>query len=172
VTKSRYDYFDLRRRFEPAHVSLAIVAESPPVSGKYFYDPAGRVTEPLFSALMKSLGEKPASKEAGLRAFRERGWILVDATYEPVNGMTPSQRDVVILRDNPLLVADLRRLAAGRTMPVVLVKANVCQLLEPLLQQGGFNVLNNGRAIYFPAAGQQGRFHQQFATVVGEANLL
>ncbi len=53
VQKQRSDYLSLRRAFEPMGV---IVAESPPISGKYFYDPDGEVSEPLFNALMKQFG--------------------------------------------------------------------------------------------------------------------
>src|SRR5688572_20135704 len=80
----RNEYLSLRRRFEPETLSLVIVAESPPQSGKYFYNPDGAVTEPLFAALMKALGISPNTKASGLRTFQQRGWILVDATYEPV----------------------------------------------------------------------------------------
>jgi hypothetical protein len=52
----------MRRRFEPA---LAVVAESPPVFGKYVYDPVGQVTEPLFLALIRRMGEAPTTKEVG-----------------------------------------------------------------------------------------------------------
>ena len=92
--KSRSEYLDFRRRFEPAIVTLVIVAESPPVSGLYFYNSDGRVSEPLFSALMKQLGVKPRTKPEGLTEFQKRGWALVDATYEPVNGLTGRGRDL------------------------------------------------------------------------------
>ena len=75
----------MRREFEPTSVTLVIVAKSPPTSGKYFYDPDGKVSEPLFNALMKQLGIQPKTKFEGLREFQKRGWVLVDATYEPVN---------------------------------------------------------------------------------------
>ena len=53
--------------------SSFIVAESPPASGKYFYDPEGRITEPLFAALMCQLSASPKSKEEGLRQFQRTG---------------------------------------------------------------------------------------------------
>src|SRR5712691_953872 len=99
----RSDYLSFRRRFEPASVKLVIVAESPPASGKYFYNPAGSVKEPLFAALMLQLGFAPKTKEAGLREFQKRGWVLVDATYEPVNALSSPARDAVITRDYDLL---------------------------------------------------------------------
>jgi hypothetical protein len=156
----RNDYLDLRRRFEPDAVRLVIVAESPPASGRYFYDTTGSIKEPLFAALMKQLGVTPASKEEGLRAFQRRGWILVDATYEPVN--YNRDRDAVIVRDYELLRDDLNELLTDRSVPLILIKKNVCEVLEPKLREDGFNVLNAGRVIYFPSTGRQREFHRQF----------
>jgi hypothetical protein len=84
---NRSDYIAYRSKFTPAIVKLVIVAESPPASGKYFYNPAGAISEPLFAALMKQLGISPTTKEQGLREFQYKGWVLVDTTYEPVNGL-------------------------------------------------------------------------------------
>jgi hypothetical protein len=65
-----------------------------------------------------------------------------------------------------LLLDDLTSLTPTRNVPLVLVKANVCRILEPLLSKAGFNVLNGGTAIYFPSNGQQTNFKKQFAAVV------
>jgi hypothetical protein len=164
--RTRDEYVSLRRRYLPEAVKLVIVAESPPASGNYFYDSTGKVTEPLFSALMKQIGAEPRNKEDGLNAFKQSGWVLVDATYEPVNKLSNAQRDRIIERDYPLLISDLSSLVGGGPVPVVLMKANICRLLENRLKQSGFNVINKARVIYFPGAGQQGRFHSQFGEVV------
>lgn len=161
-------YLDQRRSFQPKDVQLAIVAESPPASGLYFYDPSGRVTEPLFSALMKQMGFAPSSKEMGLREFQRRGWVLVDATYEPVNKFGKAERNRVILRDYGALRDDLGSLLSSFPTPVVLLKANVCKLLEPRLREDGFNVINNGRPVYFPSNGQQREFDRQFREILTE----
>jgi hypothetical protein len=89
-------YHALRKLYEPNGLKLAIVAESPPKSGKYFYDKCGAKSEPLFSALMQRLNFIPADKNDGLREFQRRGLILVDATYEPVDGMSNGARNEVI----------------------------------------------------------------------------
>jgi hypothetical protein len=107
VQKQRGEYLSLRRQFEPTTVTLVIVAESPPASGKYFYDPDGEVSESLFNALMKQLGIQPKTKFEGLREFQKRGWVLVDATYEPVNARDKPGRDLVIARDYQELCGDL-----------------------------------------------------------------
>jgi hypothetical protein len=167
----RNDYLAMRGRYEPASVRLVIVAESPPTSGLYFYDPSGLISEPLFAAFMKQLGVSPASKDDGLREFQKRGWILVDATYQPVNEMTPSERNAVIVRDYDVLRADLTALLPGRTAPILLMKANVCELLEPRLVADGFNVLNGGRRVPFPVMHHTERFHREFAALASDAKI-
>ncbi len=68
--KKRSEYLDLRHRYEPRSVKLVVIAESPPASGLYFYDPTGAPSEPLFAALMKQLRLSPTTKEEGLRVTR------------------------------------------------------------------------------------------------------
>jgi len=51
-------YLPLRNKYRPKKIKLLILAESPPVSGKYFYDETGKTSEPLFSALMKIIAYK------------------------------------------------------------------------------------------------------------------
>jgi hypothetical protein len=164
---TRDEYHALRRRFEPETAKLLVVAESPPASGKYFYDTSGAITEALFAALMQQINCSPASKEDGLRAFQQRGWVLVDATYAPMNRLSERKRDAVIVRGYPLLRDDLTALSPDRSAPVVLLKANVCRLLDERLTGDGFRVLNRGRVVYFPSHGRQKEFHQQFGEIVG-----
>ena len=164
--KQRSEYLDLRSRFETRTSRLS---SSPSSSGLglYFYNLDGRTSEPLFSALMELLGVKPKTKLEGLREFQKRGRALVDATYELVNGLTGRGRDLVIDRDYPELRDDLRQLLAARwsTVPLVLIKANVCMLVEPKLKADGFNVLNNGRNIPFPSHGWRCKFDRLFREI-------
>jgi hypothetical protein len=174
--KPRSEYLSMRREFEPTseRVKLVIVAESPPLGGKYFYDASGEVTEPLFRALMRELGYiSLKTKSEGLRKIKQRGWVLVDATYEQVNALDGRTRDRVILRDYSQLCDDLKQLLSTRwkKVPLVLTKANVCRLLEPRLKADGFNVLNPPRhVIPFPSNGQQKNFAAKFCEVVGPSN--
>ncbi len=168
--RDRDYYLRLRRAYEPVNICLVIVAESPPASGKYFYDPTGSTKEPLFAAIMLQLGISPTTREIGLNELKQRGWILVDATYQPVDKLAKDashDSDEVIARDYPLLRDDLASLTPDRSIPVVLIKANVCRILEPLLSKDGFHVLNGGRVVYFPSNGRQMDFKKQFGAVVG-----
>jgi hypothetical protein len=73
---TRNQYLSLRRQYEPTSVKLIIVAESPPASGRFFYNTAGSTNEPLFAAMMRHLGIAPMTKETGLREFQKKGWIF------------------------------------------------------------------------------------------------
>jgi hypothetical protein len=163
---TRSEYLSFRDRYRPEPIKLLLVAESPPASGLYFYNPTGAPTEPLFAALVREIGISPSTKDEGLRAIQSRGWLLVDATYEPVNSYDDKRRDEVISRDYGLLREDLVRLAPDRIVPIVLLKANVCRLLEPRLTADGFKVLNGGRVVYFPSTGRQGKFREQFGAIL------
>ncbi len=120
--RKRNEYLALRRRFTPQMITLVVVAESPPASGRYFYDPAGALSEPLFSAMMKHHGLSPDAKENGLRAFQQLGWLLVDATYKAVNTLSDVDRDRVIAEDYQLLREDLDALLRDRSTPLLLIK--------------------------------------------------
>ena len=162
----RSAYLALRQRYRPAAIRLLVIAESPPESGLYFYELSGRPSEPLFAAMMKQLGVQAANKQEGLKAFRDHGFVLVDATYTPVNGPGGRNRNAVILADYPYLVEDLRGLGAADGLPIVLIKKNVCELLDRRLTADGFNVLNRGHIIPFPSTGHQVKFHRKFRDVV------
>lgn len=168
----RAGYLAFRNRYQPASPRLIIVAESPPFSGRYFYNSEGAATEPLFSAVMQQIGVKPLFKEQGLQRLQQIGWLLVDATYEPVNGYTARKKDSVIVRDYLQLLSDLIHLSPARSVPIVLIKVNVCRLLESRLSKDGFNVINGGKEIPFPSSGQQGKFRLAFSDVVQRAGLI
>ena len=93
----------------------------------------------------------------------------MDATYDQVD--KSKRRDETIARDYPLLRDDLTRLSPDRSIPLVLIKTNICRLLGPRLQADGFRVVNQGRDIYFPSHGNQPKFHKQFRAILNSADL-
>ncbi len=166
--KSYYLFF--RNKYIPENIRVIFVLESPPKSGKYFYNNDGRVSEPLFAAMMKAINCDARDKETGLQSFKKKGFIIVDATYVPVNNLNGKPRDEKILQNYQNLVEDLKNLLSGNNIPLIFVKANICRLLEPKLKKDGFNVLNNGVLIPFPSCGQQGNFKEKLAFVLKKAN--
>ena len=161
-------YIQLRNKHLPEELKLIFILESPPASGKYFYNETGKTSEPLFNELMKAINFKPANKKDGLTFFKSRGFFLVDATYKPVNKLTVKERKDTIISDFNNLVSDLENICSGNKVPMVLVKANVCRLLEKDLLSKGFNVINRGIVIPFPSSGQQKRFHTEIKKILNK----
>ena len=74
---NRQDYINLRNKYFPKNLKTIFVLESPPASCRYFYKPEGRVTEPLFSAMMKCvLKFQPKNKKEKTVFLRRRSTLL------------------------------------------------------------------------------------------------
>jgi hypothetical protein len=159
-------YLNLRNKYLPENLKLIFILESPPASGKYFYDETGKTSEPLFNELMKALNYKPIDKKDGLEFFKSKGYCLVDSTYKPVNKLKGKERNNTILADFNELLTDLESIDQGKKTPIILVKANVCKLLESRLLSNGFNILNKGSVIPFPSTGQQKRFQTEICKIL------
>jgi len=166
------DYIALSERFRPNRFRLIFIAESPPVGDKYFYNPDGEITEPLFAAMMKCvLDLKPEDKLEGLQKFQEKGYYLLDATYTPVNkGFKRKKRNQIILNDYDSLKAELLRIDSNKSIPVILIKKNICELLKPILRGDGFKVLNREEIIPFPSHGWQKVFCERIKKILPRIN--
>lgn len=156
-------YHNFRKEFTPEKVNIICLLESPPISGNYFYRTDGNINESLFSALMKFLEIPAQTKEQGLTEFCNRGYILVDATYTPVNNIkNPVIRNTAILDNYDNLKKDLECLKADRNQtPIILIKANIYDLFIERLPNDNFNAVNGPVKIPFPSTGQQGNFRNR-----------
>ena len=158
-------YLKMRNRYHPSNLRHIFILESPPDSGKYFYDECGKVSEFLFKAMMRFIEFTPSNKKEGLEYFQKCGYLLVDATYRQVNNLTCSERDKIICEDFDLLLEDLSNINPEKKIPLILVKANICEILEDCLEQKGFAVLNNKTKIPFPSTGNQNKFHEKLVQI-------
>jgi hypothetical protein len=159
--KPKNYYLELRSKYLPISIGAIFVLESPPISGLYFYDEAGKISEPLFMEMMKFLGINAISKRDGLIKFQNAGYLLVDATYNPVNHLQGKKRNDLIFNDFSLLLEDLNVLNTDKKIPLILIKANICRLLEKPLIESGYEVQNKGVVVPFPSTGQQKKFREQ-----------
>ena len=157
---SENHYHRLRSRFTPAIPRLILIAESPPVSGKYFYDVSGEPSEPLFRAVMTNILKiEPSTKEAGLVALKDAGIVLLDATYTPLNdGRSDAEKREVIKHDFPKLPHLLRAVLKRKRTPILVIKSNVYREIGFRLEELNYNVINQGFAVPFPSNGHQGCF--------------
>lgn len=161
------EYIAKRNKYKPEDIRAIFILESPPKSGKYFYDSDGKVSEPLFKAMMEIIGYKPTDKATGLAEFAKKGFMIVDASYTPINHYREGRdRNERIMIRYPMLVKDLLILTPDKNTPLILVKANICRLMEPRLKKDGFKVANDGLMIPFPSSGQQGNFRKEIALVL------
>ncbi len=88
---------------------------------------------------------------------------------EPVNKLSDRHRNKIIERDYPALRDDLTKLTPDRSVPVILLKVNVCQIVEAKLVRDGFNVINHDVWPPFPSNGQQNKFHDEFGAILRAA---
>ena len=162
--KMHKEYIAKRNKYKPENIRAIFILESPPKSGKYFYDPEGEVSDPLFKSMMEIIGCKPSDKSSGLAEFAKKGFFIVDASYTPVNHYKEGKdRDERIMIWRASFLKDLLSLSPDKNTPLILVKANICRLLETPLKKEGFKVANEGVVIPFPGTGQQGKFRKQIA---------
>ncbi len=126
----------LRNRYAPSDIKVVFVLESPPQGHGYFYNPEGRVSEVLFRAFMKLIDFVPITKDEGLKKLADRGYILVNPVYIPVNKLPDREADAIILRNYPKFLDDLNGLLKrNKNTPIILVKSNIFRLLEMGLRE-------------------------------------
>ena len=153
-------YIELRNKYTHEYINIIFLLESPPASGNYFYNNEGSVSEPLYSAFMDYLKIIARTKEEGLKEFCKRGYLLVDATYIPVNNIANNtERNRIIMQNYENLKTDLKNIdALNNRTPIILVKANIYELFINQLPTDGFNIVNGQTKIPFPSTGQQSKF--------------
>jgi len=174
-------FWHLAESARPAHVRVLFVAESPPQRNRrgrasYFYlpheQPPAEDPSSLFWALAEALAlpeacgttyavarrERAVMKPRLLAEFRARGMWLVDAAKCAVNGVPDdrSRQHAVGRCAETWLMRELSVLAPDR---IVLVKATVNDLLEPMLTRWGLGPrLLAGERIPHPGSGQRANF--------------
>jgi len=80
----------LRKRYRPAQVRILFVGESPPASGRFFYQADSGLYRAVHEAFVTSL---PALRDVDfLESFRGLGCYLVDLCAQPVDRMERKQR--------------------------------------------------------------------------------
>jgi hypothetical protein len=156
------DYVSLRNNYLPKKLKTIFVLESPPAGHGYFYDPTGRVSEVLFRAFMKAVIDfSPTNKDEGLKKLASEGYLLINPIYTPVNKLSDKEADKLILSNYENFKNDLRSIIGDKQIPIILVKSNICRLLEKPLLEDGFNVVNNGVLVPFPLHYHMGTFTER-----------
>lgn len=98
----------LRRRYRPAEVRLLFIGESPPASGRFFYQRDSGLYRAFRDAF---LGADPSITEDGfLASFQGSGCYLIDTCVDPVDHLDPRSRRAACLAAEPSLARQIRSL--------------------------------------------------------------
>ena len=157
---------EYRDKYTPTDIKVIFILESPPEGHGFVYDPNGHTGEVLFRTFMKLIGLAPKTKEEGLEALKQKGILLINPTYVPVNKLKDTEADKIIMGNYDNFVDDLLVHNPKKQIPLILVKANICRLLNDPLKKDGFAVLNDGVMIPFPVHYHQERFHKLVSEMI------
>jgi hypothetical protein len=151
MTKNQERYVRMRDAFLPKKIKMIFIAESPPAGDNFFYQLPGHTHELLYRSIMKTIFKKQFnSKKEGLEAFAQAGYFLMDPIYKPVNKLKDSEANNLILQNYPVFLQDLQKILGNKkNIPLILIKRNICELLEKRLLDDGFNVVNQSIIIFF-----------------------
>jgi hypothetical protein len=114
----------LRRRYRPPRVRMLFVGESPPASGRFFY----QADSGLYRAIRQTfLSAFPTLKHADfLESFRQMDCYLVDLCGNPVDHLPSKPRRLACERSETRLAAKIRQLNPEVIVTVVRsIAANV-----------------------------------------------
>ena len=173
-------YDDIRQRYKPEHISLLLIAESPPPasdiqSSRHFYrSDKIRKDDRLFTNTIKALYpeasdqteiELQPNKETWLRRLQKDGVYMIEALdISQEHEVTKKDRQSRIKAALPKLIERVRQLAEPET-GIVLIKSNVYEVAAQPLREAGFNVLNT-ELVDYPGQYNQRAYREKLATLV------
>jgi hypothetical protein len=173
------DYETIRATYQPDHIKLLLIAESPPPSPEvqssrqFYYTDRIRRDDRLFTNTIWALypeatplseAELEAEKESWLRRLQRDGVYMIEALEASQrHAVTKKQRQERIHEALPRLVKRVSTLAAADTK-LVLIKSNVFDVAAEPLRAAGFTVLNT-ELVDYPGQFNQRAYRQKLAAL-------
>jgi hypothetical protein len=167
------EYKKFRKKYRPKKIKVLFIAESPPVSGKYFYfeNQAGYKAS-LFGNMMKALYAKEyedklssRNKKYFLSKFQKDRFFLIDTYETPINNKSNAERREIIRKNLPRLLKEIKVLTKYGTKIILIKKTTVCEILREPLKDKVIGELP------FPGSGNQNKFIKELKTKIGEERL-
>ncbi len=146
-----------RARFRPEQITTLFIGESAPASGDFFYYGNNAMLSHMRAAIELEFGKS----DDFLTTFKAYGWYLDDLVLEPVDKLTPLERDAKcrgakdslahrIAHYQPLAIVTLLL----RINPVVEAAAIVANSIAPRF------------TLPFPGMGNQKRFKDEMMRII------
>jgi hypothetical protein len=143
----------MRRRYRPAAVRLLFIGESPPASGRFFYQrDCG-----LYRAIRDAFRGIDASvtDEGFLTAFQSSGCYLIDTCIEPVDNLDPKSRRAACAASEASLS---RRIGSLQPASIVTLLRSIQDNVRRAVALAGWN----GPILEVPYPGRWARHREIF----------
>ena len=147
----------LRKRFRPSRVKILFVGESPPASGRFFYQADSGLYRAIRDCFRQAFPELDAT--SFLIAFRELDCYLVDLCGQPVDRLTKARRRNYCHAGEARLAGMLRRLRPE--IVVTLVKSIAANVRRAAAQAEW-----PGEPIEVPYPGRWHRHRAEFTRIL------
>jgi len=135
----------LRNRYCPDGVRILFVGESPPASGRFFYQADSGLYRAVRETFVAAIARLPETDF--LDSFRSLGCYLVDLCSEPVNKMSVPDRRQAWKAGEVRLARTIRAL---QPKIIVTVVRSICANVRRAQQQAGWS----GRHVELPYPGR------------------
>jgi hypothetical protein len=147
----------LRKQYRPNRIRILFVGESPPVSGRFFYQADSGLYRAVRETFVRAF---PSLKNAEfLDSFCALGCYLIDLCGEPVDDMTGPMRKQACRSGEQRLAQQIRALSPQTIVTVVRsIRANVRHAQE----RAGWS----GRYFELPYPGRWYRHRMKFRTLL------
>lgn len=143
----------LRRRYKPDPIRVLFIGESPPDSGKFFYEG----TTQLARHMAKCFGAPSDFPEW----FMQRGCYLDDLVLDPINKVSPVERRQAHKDAVPGLAERVRTYSP---LCVITLLVTIGPSVSEALRRAGYT--GEHHVVAFPGNGQQGRFMKEMAQII------
>ena len=143
----------LRLRFRPARVELLFVGESPPASGRFFY----QGDSGLYRAMRNAFDNvDPSITDLNfLSKFQASGCYLIDLCLEPVDHLDSRSRRAACLASETTLSRTIGRLRPSKIVTVV-------RSIEANVARAAFHAGWHGLFLHLPYPGRWSRHKDRF----------
>lgn len=164
-----------RLNYKPNKVKTLLVAEAPPDNlDRFFYFENVKERDYLFLGITEALypelkndfianGRMQEKKTDMLNKFKNDGYYLIDLSDSPISLLSNNDLETFV----PNLIEKVKKLADDNTN-IILIKANVYDLVYKVLKKLGFKVVDI--RIPFPSSGQQTNFQRAFKQALSLTN--